>query len=175
MAPARVGHTANATVACLSALDPARHDAYLVLVTLHIVTAIVGFGAVAVNGAYAPSRDGPTEEESKRYFASGGWAEWALLTVPVFGVVALALKPNGGGLLQLWDLTALGVWSAAAGVWWWVVRPAARLVRGALKDPATSPAGHRGVGSAASRLRWGAGVCDVAFVVALGLMVWRPR
>ncbi|MGH9122122.1 MAG: hypothetical protein ACRDYC_09290 [Acidimicrobiales bacterium] len=189
-------------MARLSAIDPARHDAYLVLVALHIVAAIVGFGAVAITGAYAPSSGGPSQEEARRYFSAKGWAEFAILTVPVFGVASLAVKPRGGGLLQVWDLSALAIWAFAAAVWWWVLRPAKAHLREAWATgtegaadrgtrsapdaggrpaaaPGSGPArpGIRGasLGSAAARLRWGSAACDVAFVVALVLMVIRPR
>ncbi|MBO0730457.1 MAG: DUF2269 family protein [Acidimicrobiaceae bacterium] len=154
----------------------AAHPAYVVLLVLHVVSAIVGFGAVAISGVYgsgvrhADARP-QARKEARRYFASPGAAEWAILAVPVFGLAALALRPGPSQATSAWVPAALAVWIVAAVVLVVVVRPAEARVRALLADPENE---HDALAKAGRSLARGAAVCDIAFVVALGLMIFRP-
>jgi uncharacterized membrane protein len=147
--------------------------AYDILVALHVIVAVVGFGAVAISGAYSgPARhlDRPgAVEEARRYFGARGWVEAALVAVPVFGFAALGAK--GDGLAHAWVWAAAAVWLVALAAWLRLVRPAERELRAVV---AQTPVDASVAARAGRRLAWGAGVCDVAFVVALGLMVFQP-
>ena len=91
---------------------------YDVLVALHVVSAVVGFGAVALSGVYgATARHGgrPDEgEEVARYFRSPGRAQWLILLVPFLGAAALGTRPEGADFAAVWVVTAAVVWLAAA-------------------------------------------------------------
>jgi hypothetical protein len=120
----------------------------------------------------------PEVEEVVRYFRRPARFWKAVLAVPVFGVLALVSEPGGGGLDQVWDLTALLVWGCAAVVAAGVVAPSLRHMSTVLLSPGPSwlaSAAHRArlsrYGRLASR---GAAACDVLFFVALALMIWRP-
>ncbi len=137
------------------------HAAYDTLVALHVACGLIGFGAVAISGAYgALGRRGGSSEEIKRYFASPGRAEYLILGVPVFGVAAMAVRPGGAEFGQTWVLLGFGIWVVASALLLQVVRPAEDRIR-------------RGQ-PAAARLMWAAGACDALFVVALLLMVTQP-
>ena len=143
---------------------------YDVLVALHVVSAVVGFGAVALSGVYGATArhiDRPeAREESARYFRSPGRAEWLLLAVPFLGAAALGARPEGTDFGAVWVITAAVVWLGAAVLFLGVVRPAQRQIRAAGGSAPAAAAGRR--------LMWGALASDVLFVVALVLMIGQP-
>ncbi len=143
---------------------------FYVLVGLHVACALVGFGSVALSGVYGfLAVQGDSHEELARYFASPSRLEWLVLAVPFLGAGAAAADPHGHGVVQLWTGLAAVVWLVAAALLLGVVRPAERSLRagtasGALPDPASG-----------RRLGWAGVASDVAFLVALQLMIWQPR
>jgi uncharacterized membrane protein len=142
-----------------------------VLVGLHVVSAVVGFGAVAITGVYGagaarPSRPGAAEETA-RYFRSPGWAEWLVLAVPFLGAAALGFRPKGADFGQVWVVAAAVIWAAAAALLLGVVRPAERQIRAAVAAGTTAiPAGRRLMGATVAS--------DLLFVAALVLMIGQP-
>lgn len=138
--------------------------AFDVLVTLHVVSAVIGFGAVAVSGAYGLIAD-REPEEGRRFFSSPARAEYLILVVPVFGVAALAERPGGHQFGAIWVVAGLVIWAAASTLLLAVIRPAERRIR---EVPGRS-SGY------ARKLAWGAGVSDALFVVGFFLMVTQPR
>jgi hypothetical protein len=74
----------------------------------------------------------PELEELARYFARPARFWKAVLVVPVFGALALWVEPGGGGLDQVWDITAMLVWAGAALVAAGLVVPSLRQVRSVL-------------------------------------------
>ena len=162
--------------------------AFAVLVALHVGCALVGFGSVALSGVYggiARRLDRPdARDDASRWFAKPNRAKWAVLGVPVFGVAALLADHRLADFAHPWVGSALAVWAVAATVVIHVVAPAERHLRAALAPPPAcstpgapslpaAPAAPAPAG-AATRLLVGTAVCDVAFAVALGLMVWQP-
>jgi hypothetical protein len=144
---------------------------YDVLVALHVVSAVIGFGAVALSGVYGATarHAGRAEarEETVRYFRSPGRAEWLILLVPFLGAAALGVRPEGADFGAVWVVGAAVFWLAAAVLLLGVVRPAERRIRGA--------AGRPGPTAAAGRtLMWAAVASDVLFVAALVLMIGQP-
>jgi Predicted integral membrane protein (DUF2269) len=155
----------------LAAAGSGHRTVFDVFVVLHVVCAVVGFGAVAISGVYGatarrPGRPG-AEEETARYFGARGLPELLVLAVPVFGGIALGLRPDGAEVTSVWVLGGLGAWLAAALLLLAVVRPAERRLR-------ASPTGESAVASG-GRLMWAASGSDVLFVVALALMITQPR
>ena len=156
---------------------PAGYPAlYDVLVALHVVCAVAGFGAVAVSGAYGAigrrARDRSGIEEVRRFFSSRSWVAHLLLVAPVFGVAAMAVRPGGSEFGALWAIAGFVIWVAAGALLLGVVRPAEGAVRAAVAPEPAGPAGSLSV--AATRLMWAGAASDVLFVVALLLMVTQP-
>jgi hypothetical protein len=140
------------------------------LLVLHVLSAVVGFGSVAISGVYGaivrhPDRPG-SQEETRRYFQSRGWAELLILAVPVFGVAALGFRPSGADFSDVWVIAGLLLWLAAATLLIAVVRPAERTIRLAPPGFSAAPAGRR--------LMWASIACDVLFVFAFAVMVTQP-
>ena len=178
-------------VLAVSAGHPALYDT---LVALHVVSALVGFGSVALSGLYGatarhPDRPGAAEEAG-RYFRSPGRAEWLVLIVPFLGVGALALRPSGADFADTWVISASIIWLAAAALLLGVIRPAECRLRAAIADdraPSSMAEGGPGadlapfqltpapaVAGAGRRLMWASIGSDLLFVAALVLMIGQP-
>lgn len=157
---------------------PGGHPAvYDTLIALHVVSAVVGFGAVAISGVYgALARRSPGAEETRRYFSGRGWAEYLVLVVPVFGAAAMGVRPGGSEFGDLWVIAGWVIWLAASGLLLGVVRPAEAAIRAGDGVRAGEDSGHQiePAGRAATRLMWAAGASDALFVAALLLMVTQP-
>lgn len=158
--------------------SPALYDT---LVALHVASAVVGFGAVAVSGAYGAvgrhggRQVGPREgqagrsDELRRFFATPLRAELLILVVPFLGAAALAVRPTGSDFAAAWVLIGVAIWVAASAVLLGLVRPAESRLRRALED------GADGAADAPARaLMWSAAVSDLLFVAALLVMVTQP-
>jgi hypothetical protein len=152
------------------AATPGHQGIFDVMVALHVVCALVGFGSVAISGVYGASvrrTEVPNDsEEAGRYFQSRGWPELLTLLVPVFGVAAIGFRPEGAVFGDLWVIGGLVLWVLAAALLVGVVRPAEKRIRARGPD--------RVVRSSGARLMWAAAASDVLFVLALALMITQP-
>ncbi|HWE57597.1 MAG TPA: DUF2269 family protein [Acidimicrobiales bacterium] len=185
-----------------AALAPGGHPAvYDVLVAIHVITAVIGFGAVAVSGVYGAigrtagtARSRPESvAEVRRFFRSGSVPEYLILVAPVFGIGAMSVRPGGGEFGQLWAVAGLVIWVAAGALLLVVIRPAETAIRASAGTVAgrrpdidaapsqpdidaapTQPDDDAALGRAGRRLAWAAAGSDVLFVIALLLMVTQP-
>jgi hypothetical protein len=166
-APARPDYRLGSVVVAATSGHQGIFD---VLVGLHVVCALVGFGSVAISGVYGAwirrTDKADDSEETARYFQSRGWPELLVLAVPVFGAAAIGFRPDGADFGDLWVIGGFVLWALAAGLLLGVVRPAENRIRARGSDPA--------VRSSGARLMWAAAASDVLFVLALALMVTQP-
>ena len=138
---------------------------YDALVALHVLCAVVGFGAVAIAGVYGGLARNPSNAaETGRYFASRSVAEWLILPVPFLGLGALLVDHRAGDLTDVWVLGGSAAWIAATALLVLAVRPAEKRLRDSSYDA-----------DAGRALVFAAIASDVLFVVALALMVTQPR
>jgi hypothetical protein len=170
------------TVGSAAASSDGNHDLFVVFVTLHVVSAIIGSGAIALSGVYGGvarhvERAGAVEE-TRRWFATPNRLALLLLAVPFFGVGALLAGSRSAQLHHLWVVCALCVWLAMSGLLTGVVRPAERHLGEYLAARSDDGPGEGidgvAVAQAARRCSLGAAACDLGFVIALGLMIWQP-
>jgi prepilin signal peptidase PulO-like enzyme (type II secretory pathway) len=152
--------------AVMSAAAHTHQTVYDVLVGLHVLAAVIGFGAVAISGVYGataarPDRPGAVQE-TERYFQSRGRAELLVLVVPWIGAGALAFRPQGADFGAVWVVAAAVIWLMASALLLLVVRPAEAALR------------NGGGADAGRRLKWGAAAVDLCFVAALVLMIGQP-
>jgi hypothetical protein len=120
-------------------------------------------------------------EEMRRYFAHPARLWGCLVLVPFLGAGALAAQPNGKGFDHPWVFGALAVWFAATLVAGSLVVPSLHQMQAVLlksDNAGASPAARSSLairfaraGRIASR---SAAFCDVLFLVALALMIFRP-
>jgi len=95
----------------------ARNAAYDLVLLAHVLSALVGFGAVLVAGGFALAlaRSGPERESVRRYYRSGvNWAGRVLFLVPVLGFVLMAMSHGEWSLSDGWITIGLLLWAAAA-------------------------------------------------------------
>ncbi|MGD0944546.1 MAG: DUF2269 family protein [Acidimicrobiales bacterium] len=156
---------------------------YDLLVVLHALSAVLGFGAVGVTGTYATRarsvREPRKEPRLRRYFhPSTNWAERSLLLTPVLGAVAL-WTGDRSAVSQAWPWIGLGCWVLAAAIataWCW---PAERRIQTWLADsgdPDESASGELAQFQDACRaLQWGASAMSVCFLAAVVVMIGQPR
>jgi hypothetical protein len=154
---------------------------YDLLVILHVLSAVVGFGAVGVSGSYAARARlavRPREQELLvRYFAPGtNWAERCLLVTPVLGAVVLVVGDRPAAS-QAWPWIGLGCWVVAAGIsssWCW---PAERRVQAWLSGSSGALGAGDGISSfrdACRAVELASLAISVCFLGAVVVMIWQP-
>ena len=158
---------------------------YDLLVVLHVLSAVIGFGSVGVSGAYAArgrSSANPRQDATLvRYFHPGtNWAERTLLVTPVLGAIVL-FAGDRSAASEIWPWIGLGAWTCAAAMataWCW---PAERRIQAWLSGgpaglaDAGGPAGLADFRKACRAVQWGASAISICFVVAVVFMVGQPR
>lgn len=140
-----------------------------VLVVAHVLSAVAGFGALAVGGMYAALA---RPDAVARFYAKGpNRASRLIFAVPAFGVAA-AWAGGGHDFSQPWLWAGSALWLAACGAATGLVWPAESRLGSFFSAtepvPAQAPRGHL------RRAAWGAALADLCFLAALVLMVARP-
>lgn len=154
---------------------------YGVVLALHALAALVGFGALGATGAYArAARNAPARAvpvSVRRYFAPGrNGAALVLFAVPLLGFVLLAMHHfRDAGRPFPW--VGLGLWSAAALLAALVLWPAERAIQQLLQDPHCEVADahwQRSLDRACRTSARAAAMTSLCFVAALFFMVVQP-
>jgi hypothetical protein len=154
-------------------LDHARNAAYDIVLLGHVLSALVGLGAVVVAGAYAVAlrRSGAASEVVRRYYRPGvNWGGRVLYLVPVLGVALVAMSDGDWTYADGWITGGLLLWAVVALAAEMVLWPAERKIQAQVDDP-TSPADLR---AECSRVAITAAVVAVLLVVAAVIMVAKP-
>ncbi|MGA3352433.1 MAG: DUF2269 family protein [Acidimicrobiales bacterium] len=147
---------------------------------LHVLSAVIGFGAVGVTGTYAArarsARDPRSEPRLVRYFRPGtNWAERSLLLTPLLGALVLSVGDRSAGS-QPWPWVGLGCWAVAAAIASGSCWPAERRIQAWLAEEGagyarTDPAQFR---QACRVVQWGASAISVCFLAAVVVMIAQP-
>lgn len=167
---------------------------YKVVLVLHLMAAIVGFGGMAVNGFYGAmaaarrNRDGAAigEAVDKGY----SFAEWPVYAVPILGILLVLMSEDEiFQFSQTWISLSLLLYIVAVGLLHGVQRPTVRRINALLKELAagtggTGGAGEGGGGGAPTQVaeldKLGTkagmigGVMNLITVVIVVLMVFKP-
>jgi uncharacterized membrane protein len=147
------------------------------LIVLHVASAVVGFGAIALTGVYAGLARRRPDEAVRRYFRPGtNWAARAVYAVPVLGVVLVATSNGSVGYSQTWVWISLLLWVLAATLAHAVVWPGERRIQRLVAEAPPAATGDRqpDLGPECRRVQWAAVGIDVVFVAVMVLMVARP-
>lgn len=157
--------------------------AYKLSLVLHLLTVIVGFGALVAMGVFGARAAGHAEREGAfifDYVVTSRWAEWVIYAVPIFGILTLLLSDDVWKFSQTWISLSLLLYIAILGVYHGLHRP--NLVRmNELMKEASAAAGAGARPPQASELeargqRAGlfGGILNLLLVVVVALMVWKP-
>jgi uncharacterized membrane protein len=149
---------------------------YKIVLVLHILAAIVGFGSVMLNGVYAsearkrPGAEGGAIAEAN-YRVSWKIAMWFIYAIPVLGLALVGMSDKAWKFSQTWVWLSLVLWFAVVGVAHGVHRPNVRRLDELIKSP------NPDVAELERRERLAAtmgAVMSVLVVAALVLMVFKP-
>lgn len=166
---------------------------YRILLFLHILSAIIGFGAVFLNGVYgarirAYAQSGKAREASAvaetNFYVSEKVGLVFIYLVVVFGLGLVGMSDGVFDFGQTWVWLALLLYVIAVGLSHSVLQPNVKRMNvlmaemAGMPDPAGPPSGpppqaaelaERGrmVGITGTTL-------DIMMMVILGLMIWKP-
>ena len=161
---------------------------YDLLLLLHILGAIVGFGTVFLNGIYgaqAKKRPGPGGVAiGEANLAVSGIAEYVIYSVPVTGVI-LVLLNDAWTFGQTWVWLSIVAFVVALGISHGSQIPAARRMNelaaelaAAGPPPEGAPAGPPTqvveMGALEKRLGAGGAILNLLTIAILVLMIWKP-
>jgi len=153
--------------------------AYKVVLVLHLVAAIVGFGGVVVSGyfgAMAAARRGPQGAAIGEVVGKGySFSEWFIYAVPVLGIVLVLLSEDVFSFSQAWVSASLGLYVVAIGLLHGLHLPTVRRINALLEE---SSGGSQAQAKELDRLgaKAGAvgGLLNLITVAIIVLMVFKP-
>ena len=158
---------------------------YNVLLVLHILSAIVGLGAVMLNGLYAAQaqkRPGPAGRAvSEANYAVTHIAEYFIYTIPVFGILLVLASHHAWKFSQPWVWMSMLLYVLAIGLSHSVLIPSHKKVNALLAEmeqgqpPAGGPPPQVAQLQTLGKRQAAAGATlDIVVVLFLVLMIWKP-
>src|SRR5690242_14049856 len=158
---------------------------YKLILVVHILSVVVGIGAVMLNGIYASQaqkRPGPAGRAvSEANFFVNDIAEKVIYTIPVWGILLVLLSDKAWKFSQTWIWLALLLYIAAVGIAHAIMIPGHKRVNELMAEMETSPPAAGGappqvaeLEATGKRLAAGGMVLNLLVVVLIALMVWKP-
>ena len=152
---------------------------YSVVLLLHVLCAVVGFGATVTTGVQAArlGRRAAVSSGVRRYFRAGtNWPARTLYGVPVFGYLLVATSSGAFSAGDGFVLVGLTLWAAAAVVAELSLWPGERRIQRLLAQQAGDGPGTSGgaLEQECRRVATAAGALAAVFVAAVVVMVARP-
>lgn len=159
------------------------------LLVAHLMAAIVGFGAVYLNGIYGAEtkkRKGPEGlavlQANHRVSTVG---EWIIYTVPIWGILLVLTSDKAFKFSQTWIWLALLLYLVGIGVSHGVMVPTVKKMEATMEElnaMGPPPAGAAGgpppqvavMEELGKRLAAGGMFLNVLLVVIVAIMVWKP-
>ncbi|MDY7103264.1 MAG: hypothetical protein S0880_18940 [Actinomycetota bacterium] len=148
---------------------------YNLVLLLHILAAIVGFGGIALNSIYLararalPGQQGHAVLEANS-FVTSKVSEMAIYATFLFGIVLIIVSDGAIEFSEGWISAAFAVMIIMVGVIHGMIRPATRQ----LIELSGSGSGTGEAGGLERRVTIGTAVLNVLLVIALALMIWQP-
>jgi hypothetical protein len=146
---------------------------------IHVLSSIVGFGAVALNSFYAAqARKRPGPGGIAILEANGAASrvgENLILVVLVSGLVLVAFSKSGITWGRTWVWLSIVLFAVASALSYGIVQPAARRMVALLKAPGEPGlAEQSAMASAGHQLRLYGPILNILGLMILLLMVFRP-
>lgn len=158
---------------------------YKTLLVLHILTAIVGLGAVMLNGIYAaqaqkrPGPGGRAVSEANYFVSTVG--EKFIYAIPIFGILLVLASDKAWKFSQTWIWLALLIYVVAIGISHAVLIPGHKRINALLAEMEQGPPPVGGPPSQAIELQAigkkmaaAGATLNVFVVIFLALMIWKP-
>ena len=149
---------------------------YNFFLLLHLVSVVVGFGGVLLNGLYgaqAKTRPGPggLAISEANFFVSTKVAEPALYLAPLFGFALIGLSDSAWEFSQTWITLSLVLYVIGLANARLVLVPTSakmiEMMRAGPPDPVKMEA-------AGKRLAAAGGFSHLVFVALMVVMIWKP-
>jgi uncharacterized membrane protein len=150
-----------------------RDVAYDVVLLAHVLSVLIGLGAVVASGAYAVvlRRSGPGSESVRRYYRPGvNWGGRVLVLVPLFGVALVLMSQGDWSFSDGWITIGLAAWVAVAMVAEMVLWPTERRLQEAVADDRPMAAFRR----PCAQMAWLSVSLVIILVAATVVMVAKP-
>ena len=173
---------------------------YNVVLLLHILTAIVGFGAVFLNALYGRAAERRKGVEglaiAEVNYDVSLMAGYFIYAVPVFGILLVLMSDTGSGerayeFSQAWISASFVLYIVGLGVSHGVLRPNMKAMHALMRElvamPPASSAGPPATGAGAGRppqvdeierrgrtVGVAGAVLNLILIIILYLMVWKP-
>jgi uncharacterized membrane protein len=158
---------------------------YKTLLVLHILTAIVGLGAVMLNGLYAAQaqrRPGPAGRAvSEANYAVSTIGEYFIYAIPVFGILLVIVGDPLWKFSQTWIWLSLLLYVFAIGISHSILIPGHRKINALLADVEQGPPPTAGpppqvaqIQALGKRQAAAGATLNVVVVIFLILMIWKP-
>lgn len=159
--------------------------AYKLILVIHILSVVVGIGAVMLNGLYAQQtqkRQGPMGRavfEANFYVSS--IAEYVIYTIPIWGIALIGLSDSAWKFSQTWIWLALTLYVIALGISHALMIPNSKKILALMNEIEQGPPPAGGPPPQAAKitelgkqLGMGGAALNVIVVVIIALMVWKP-
>ncbi len=165
--------------------------AYKLVLVLHLVTAIIGFGGTTIAGVYGAKavrrrgREGQAIAETT-YDVTQNFASWFVYAVPVLGIILIFLSEDVWKFSQTWISLSFLLYIVALGILHAAHLPNIRKMNAIVAELAAGGASSPGAAGGgpppqvAELERRGqmagvlGGVLNLLWVVIVFLMVWKP-
>jgi hypothetical protein len=169
-----------------------RHTLYDIVFVLHIMTAIVGFGGVMLNGIYGAAAKAAGGIEglaiARANHKVSSIAEKAIFAVPVFGIALVAMSKGAIKFSQTWVWLAFLLYAIAITISLTVMVPGAKRLIALMTELTAVPVGGPppGAGSGGpppqvvemegigKRLAIGGITLNLFLVTIVTLMIFKP-
>jgi uncharacterized membrane protein len=158
---------------------------YKTLLVLHILTAIVGLGAVMLNGLYAahaqrrPAAGGRAVSEAN--FAVSTIGEYFIYAIPIFGILLVVVGHPLWKFSQTWIWLSLVIYVVAIGISHSILIPGHKRINALLAEVEQGPVPAGGpppqaveLQTIGKRMAAAGATLNVFVVIFLILMVWKP-
>jgi uncharacterized membrane protein len=158
---------------------------YKTLLVLHILTAIVGLGAVMLNGLYAAQaqkRQGPPGRAvSEANYAVSHIGEYFIYAIPVFGILLVIVGHPVWKFSQAWIWLSMLLYVLAIGISHSILIPGHKKINALLAEMEQGPATAGGpppqaveLQAIGKKMAAAGATLNVFVVIFLILMVWKP-
>jgi hypothetical protein len=144
---------------------------YKFVLLLHILSVVVGIGAVMLNGVYAVKAKAAgmpaTKSIMQANFDVSNVAEKVIYTIPIWGIALVAMSDSVFEFGQTWVWLSLLLYIAAIGISHAVMIPSSRAML-------AGPSGPEQAAELEKKLATGGMTLNLIVVVILALMIWKP-
>jgi uncharacterized membrane protein len=157
---------------------------YKFVFVLHIVSVVFGLGTVSLNGLYAAQaqkRPGAAGRgASEVNYAVSMIAEKIIYTVPIWGILLVALSDKAWKFSQTWVWLALLLYVVAIGLTHSIMIPSHKRTNELLAEMEAAPGPAAGSPQATELQALGkkmapvGAALDLILVVIIVLMIWKP-